>query len=167
MILGGVTGTSDTRRDETLKTELCSPPFTLCKPGPALATEAGSRALGWQLERKAGSFGKADDRCRSFHWLVRGAEGGGVGGGGLERWFSTASCYCWWPIITILKQKHRWSECNSLLGKGRCWRYTRWCRASSSQQSGHLPRPHRPAVNWKSTWLDDVIRISSVLAKPY
>lgn len=79
--------------------------------GLALKQDWGwEQGAGMAAGRKAGSFGKADDSCRSFRWLVR--EGRGLG---LERWLSGASCSSWSSMKTNLKQKlqHRWSESNS------------------------------------------------------
>lgn len=99
--------------------------------------------------RKAGSFGKADDSCRSFHWLAR--EGWRLG----REWcLSTASCYFWSPMKANLTQKreHRW-----LQRKGDiqivCWGQTGGCEAVKGAQAEKMAAVNkRPLLQLHEIW---------------
>lgn len=81
---------------------------------------------GMAAGRKAGSFGKADDSCRSFHWLAR--EGWRLG----RQWcLSTASCYFWSPMKAnlTLKRGHRWLQSKGDIQIA-CWGQTGGCRVA-------------------------------------
>lgn len=99
--------------------------------------------------RKAGSFGKADDSCRSFHWLAR--EGWRL----WREWcLSTASCYFWSPMKANLTQKreHRW-----LQRKGDiqivCWGQTGGCEAVKGAQAEKMAAVNkRPLLQLHEIW---------------